>query len=62
MKSVWGNARKSGNPYDYALAATGTGLFSIANLINDVTYVPYERYKPGWKNAPCRKGCNVGSF
>jgi hypothetical protein len=43
MRNAWAEAR---TPMDYTTAMTGTVLFTITNAINDVTHVPYSRYKP----------------
>jgi hypothetical protein len=41
MKNAWSGAK---NPYDYTVAMTGAILFSIANVINDLTHIPKKRH------------------
>lgn len=42
MRNVWGKAM---TPMEYVTATTGTVYFTIANTINDITHIPYSRYK-----------------
>ncbi len=53
VRNAWRNVH---NPYDFAVALTGTVLFKTANVISDIGHMKPAKYKVKM----CTKGCSFG--